>query len=332
MSRAADAIAESRAHCRRVVRRAGSSFYPCFALLKSPKREAMEALYAFLRRTDDIVDGPEPLDQRRAALNQWRQQVTSAIGGPSRGGEGSGFRVQGSGQAREAEGGKAKAAPVRRFPPSAPGFPDPSSLIPSLADALRRFRIPPEHLLAVLDGVEMDLDGRRYETFDELAAYCHKVASAVGLACIHIWGFRSQEAFEPARQCGVAFQLTNILRDLKEDAARRRIYLPLDELRQCGYSPDELLRGVADQRFDRLMATQIDRARQLYREGARLFDFLEPDGRRVFGMMTATYHAVLEEIARRPRQVLARRIRLTRWQKLRIAARWRLLPPRRFSL
>ena len=327
MSGAADAIAESRAYCHRVARRAGSSFYPCFALLKPPKREAMEALYAFLRHTDDIADGPEPLAERRAALNQWREAVMAAFRV-----QGSGFRGKAESGKRKAESGKGAGVSAHRFPLSAFRSPRPSSLIPSLADAVHRFRIPPEHLLAVLDGVQMDLDGRRYETFDELAEYCHKVASAVGLACIHIWGFRSEAAFEPARRCGLAFQLTNILRDLKEDVSRRRIYLPLSELRQCGCSPDELLRGVADQRFDRLMAIQIDRARRLYREGAELFNFLEADGRRVFGMMTATYHALLQEIARRPRQVLSRRVRLGRWQKLRIAARWRLLPPRRSSL
>jgi len=342
LSGAAHAIAESRAYCHRVARRAGSSFYPCFALLKSPKREAMEALYAFLRHTDDLADGPEPLDQRRAALSQWRNEVTSTIGGPSRAREGSVFRVQGSGDqsravsAREGSGSGGQSSDNGTDSPSiihhSSFIIHHSPVLPALSDAVRQFRIPPDHLLAVLDGVEMDLDGRRYETFDELAEYCHKVASAVGLACIHIWGFRSREAFEPARRCGLAFQLTNILRDLKEDVSRRRIYLPLNELRECGYSPDDLLRGVADQRFDRLMAIQIGRARRLYHEGAGLFDFLEPDGRRVFGMMTATYHTLLQRIARRPRQVVARRVHLGRWQKLRIAARWMLLPPRRSSL
>ena len=334
MSGAADAIAESRAHCRRVARRAGSSFYPCFALLNSPKREAMEALYAFLRRTDDIADGPEPLDQRRAALSQWRDEVTAGIRD-----QGSGIRGQGSGEEQKSESGNRKAEggpcpPLSAFPSLRASLlaSRPSPLIPALADAVQRFRIPPEHLLAVLDGVAMDLDGRRYETFDELAHYCHKVASAVGLACIHIWGFCGEAAFEPARQCGLAFQLTNILRDLKEDLSRGRVYLPLSELRECGYSTEELLRGPADQRFDRLMALQIDRARRLYREGAELYGFLEGDGHRVFGMMTATYHALLQKIASRPRHVLTGRVRLGRWQKLRIAARWRLLPPRRSSL
>jgi phytoene synthase len=201
-----------------------------------------------------------------------------------------------------------------------------------LADVCRRFCIPAEHFLAVIEGVEMDLEGRCYRTFDELTEYCDRVASAVGLVCIHVWGFRGEGALGPTRRCGLAFQLTNILRDLKEDAARGRIYLPLEDLNRCGYSPDDLARGVADERFERLMAIQIDRARGLYREGAELFDWLEPPGRRIFGMMVATYYRLLETIARQPRRVLEGRVRLSPLERLRIAARWMLLPARRAAL
>jgi phytoene synthase len=186
--------------------------------------------------------------------------------------------------------------------------------------------------LAVIEGVEMDLEGRRYRTFGELTEYCERVASAVGLVCIHVWGFRGEGALGPARRCGLAFQLTNILRDLREDAARGRIYLPLEDLDRCGYSPDELARGVADERFDRLMAVQMDRARGLYREGAELFDWLEAPGQRIFGMMAATYYGLLEAIASQPRRVLRGRVRLSLLERLRIAARWILLPARRSAL
>jgi phytoene synthase len=184
----------------------------------------------------------------------------------------------------------------------------------------------------VIEGVEMDLDGREYHTFAELAEYCDRVASAVGLACIHVWGFRGAGAFPAAQSCGRAFQLTNILRDLREDAARGRVYLPQEELDRFGYSPEDLVRGVAGERFDRLMAFQIERARLLYREGSVLIDWLERPGRRIFGMMTDTYWRLLEAIARQPRRVLSGRVRLSGWEKLRIAARWSLLPPRRSGL
>ncbi len=302
MSHPSDTLSASRAHCHRVARAAGSSFYPCFALLSPTKRAAMEALYAFLRHTDDLADGPQPLDERRRSLGVWREAVIEAIG------EGSGFGVDNRrvGQATaqshqkppEAAGGTAlslvppydprysvlgtqssvpsaqssvpstqysapgtqysvlgtqDSKPGRAGPEAADASPSESvhhssfliphsPLLPALAAAVREFCIPPEHLLAVLDGVQMDLDGHRYETFDELALYCDRVASAVGLACIYIWGFRSPQALEPARQCGRAFQLTNILRDLKEDAAAGRIYLPADDFRQSGYSAEELQR------------------------------------------------------------------------------------------
>jgi phytoene synthase len=193
-----------------------------------------------------------------------------------------------------------------------------------LADTVRRFNIPREHLLAVIDGVEMDLTPRRYETFDELERYCEHVASAVGLACIHIWGFRGPEAFEPARQAGVALQLTNILRDLKEDAAAGRVYLPLADLRQCGYSLDDLQAGVVNDAFLRLMRFEIERAEQFYRVAAGLWDWLEPDGRCIFGLMTATYRRLLKQIERRPADVLWRRVRLGSFTRLRLFARWML--------
>ncbi len=176
----------------------------------------------------------------------------------------------------------------------------------------------------MIDGVEMDLTPRRYETFDELERYCERVASAVGLACIHIWGFRGPEAFEPARQAGVALQLTNILRDLKEDAAAGRVYLPLADLRQCGYAEKDLLAGTANERFFDLMRLEIERAKQFYRGAAGLRDWLEPDGRRIFGLMTATYRRLLQQIERRPADVLRRRVRLGSMTKLRLFARWML--------
>ncbi|MHC4399116.1 MAG: phytoene/squalene synthase family protein [Planctomycetota bacterium] len=299
-------VEASYAFCQSAARAAGSNFYTCFALLRRPKRRAMHALYAFLRHTDDLADSDQPVEVRRAALARWRTSLERALS-------------------------------------DRPAAPDPdrlgrrsstleTSVMPALGAAVRRFQIPPEHLYAVLDGVEMDLDRRRYETFDELAQYCRRVASAVGMACIHIWGFHGRDAFEPADKCGVAFQLTNILRDLREDSEGGRVYLPLEDLRQFGYSPEDLAAGTADERFRRLMIFQIDRARRLYREGVALYDWLDPDGRRIFGMMVGIYGRLLEKIARRPSDVLSRRVRLSRFKKLSIAARWALLPARRPAL
>jgi len=308
MTRPAAGLEASYASCRRLARQAHSSFYPSFLLLRGPQREAMEALYAFMRHTDDLGDCPRPADERRQALARWRSMLEAALA--------------------EANG-RADFRSLEDFLSLEGSGSLGSALLPALVDTVRRFRVPTEHLFAVIEGVTMDVDGRRYRTFEELAEYCHRVASAVGLACIHIWGFRGPGAIEAARDCGLAFQLTNILRDLKQDALMGRVYLPQEDLDQCQYSPDELGRGVADERFDRLMAMEIGRAEEFYRRGAGLFDWLEPPGQRVFGMMLATYSRLLERIARRPRSVLAGRVHLSRWQKARIAARWTLLPARR---
>jgi len=311
MIRPEHAIHSSYGLCHAVARRAGSNFYPCFLLLSKPKRRAMDALYTFTRYTDDLIDNPEPTQTRREALAHWRASLETALSGN--------FDPTGiSSWLRDTR------LPADKMPGDV--------LLPALVDTVERFGIPVEFLLSVLDGVEMDLDRASYETFDDLVTYCHRVASAVGLACIHVWGFRGEEAFEPARKCGVAFQLTNILRDLEEDAQQGRIYLPMEDLRRSGYSVEDLAAGVVDDAFDRLMHLQIDRARQLYREGAELFDRLEPDGRRIFGMMTTIYHRLLERISRQPGHVFRGRVGLSRWQKLAIAARWMLLPARRSAL
>ncbi len=299
----------SYALCRRVARRSGSSFYRAFALLSRPKRQAMDALYAFLRHTDDLADGPEPVARRIAALRIWRlEEALSAQTGQT--------------PARCADYGLAASACGDT----------PRLLLPALIDTVQRFCIPPQYLHAVIDGVEMDLHPRCYNTFDELVGYCEKVAVAVGLASIHIWGFSGEEAKQPARQCGIAFQLTNILRDLKEDLAQGRLYLPLEDLQRCQYRLEDLAAGIADARFENLIALQVGRARQLYHEGSELIRWLVPESRRIFGMMVATYYRLLVEIQRHPKIVLAHRVALSPLTKLRIAARWFFLPPRRSDL
>jgi phytoene synthase len=205
------------------------------------------------------------------------------------------------------------------------------TILPAVVETVREYHIPPESLLAVLDGIEMDLEPRVYATFDELAVYCQRVASAVGLACIHIWGFHGSpgpggNVLGPSRSAGLALQLTNILRDLSEDARRGRVYLPLEDLRACGYSAEELRGGVANRPFLRLMEMEIDRAEQFYREAAELPRSLHKDGHRIFGLMMETYHALLEAIRRRPGDVFAQRIRVSRWKKLSLALRWSFLP------
>lgn len=278
----------SYAHCRQLTRRTAGNFYYSFLVLPREKRQAMSALYAFSRVTDDLGDNDQPVETRRAALANWRRALDRALDGDA-------------------------AGPV----------------LPALTDTLRRYGFSPGYLHDLIDGVEMDLDRTSYQTFDELREYCYKVASAVGLCCIHIWGFTDDAAFEPARKCGLALQLTNILRDLEEDAAEGRVYLPQEDLQRFGYSVEDLRQGVRNDRFVSLMRYEIARAEGYYQEAAELERWLGPEGKTVFGAMTAIYRGLLGEIKRLDGDVFGRRVRLSAWRKLRIAGRWLLVRPAR---
>jgi 15-cis-phytoene synthase len=182
-------------------------------------------------------------------------------------------------------------------------------LFPALADTVARHRVPPEYLRQIVTGVEMDLDHRGYETFADLRNYCEHVASAVGLACLAIWDCRDERAIRPATDCGVAFQLTNILRDQAEDVARDRMYLPREDLAQ-----------FAD-RFGDLIRFECLRASALYDSSAETERFLSGPGRRLFKLMHATYRALLGKIERDPAAVLHRRQRVSRPHKAWLAMR-----------
>jgi phytoene synthase len=278
-------------HAAKIARSSASNFWFSFLLLPRDKRRAMNALYAFLRRTDDLGDNDRPVENRRRELAAWRESLANAIDHE---------------------------------------FTDP--IFPSLIDTIEKYGIPAELLVAAIDGVESDLDRTGFETYDELEHYCYQVASTVGLACVRIWGCSSDAAFEPARACGVAFQLTNILRDLAEDAEAGRVYLPAEDLRRFGYSAEDLLEGNIDARFAQLMEFEIGRAENAYEQAAELLGYLTHDGRRVFAAMLATYRGLLEEIRESGGDVFGRRARLPWWRKLRIAAGSIVAPGRVVSI
>jgi phytoene synthase len=191
----------------------------------------------------------------------------------------------------------------------------------ALHDTVARHGIPPQYLADVLDGVEMDLEPRRFDTFADLRLYCYRVASAVGLACIHIWGFADDSAKHYAEQAGLAFQLTNILRDLGEDAGRGRIYLPTEDLTRFGYDDQRLLRGERDEPFRALMRFQVERARSFYDSSWPLVPLLPAPGRAVFLVMARTYRALLDVMEKRDFDVFSSRVRLSSWRKLLFALR-----------
>ena len=263
--------------CGDVARRQARNFYYSFLLLPADRRRAMCALYAFLRHTDDLADEPGPVAAKRRALDAWRSELDAALGGAGA---------------------------------SWPG-------LPALADTVARHGVPARHLHEVLDGVAMDLEPVAYPTFADLYAYCYRVASAVGLCCIRIWGYRSEggRAEALAEACGVALQLTNILRDVREDAQLGRIYLPREDLDRFGVVAAELNASRPSDAVRALLAYQGQRASDYYRQARPLIELVEPVGRPVLRAIVGIYSTLLDEIARRDYNVLAGRVALPPWRK-----------------
>lgn len=191
----------------------------------------------------------------------------------------------------------------------------------ALAYNVRRFAIPRRYFEEIIDGVEMDLGRARYASFEDLRLYCYRVASAVGLVCIEIFGYRNPRTRDYAESLGVAFQLTNIIRDVSEDAARGRIYLPQEDLKRFGVAEDEIVRGVDSYKFRRLMEFEVQRARSFYDDAARALP-AEDRGAMLCGeAMRSIYRALLERIARKGYGVLGRRHRLSTPRKLYLVGR-----------
>ncbi len=192
-------------------------------------------------------------------------------------------------------------------------------LHPALHRAIVDYGIPRRYLDEALDGVCTDLDVTCYDTFTDLYKYCYCVASAVGLSCIHIWGFRGDKATEYAESAGIALQLTNILRDLAEDAGRGRVYLPREDLDRFGYRVEDLQRGRRDDRFRALMRFQVERARRYYDAALPLGELLDPSGRAVYRVILRTYRGLLDAIEKCDYDVFGQRVRLSQGRKLWLA-------------
>ncbi len=277
------AIQASYHHCATVARREARNFYPSFLLLPADRRRSMCTLYAFMRETDDIADEPASIASKRAALSAWRHDLDQALLGQSA---------------------------------AWPGW-------PALADAVQRHGIPQQHLAEVIDGVEMDVEPHDFETFEELRGYCYRVASAVGLCCLPIWGFRSEGGLAErlAEDCGLALQLTNIIRDVREDARNGRIYLARDTMARFGVSADDLTAPTLNPPLRDLLAFEADRASRYYERARPLVHLVDPIGRPVLLAIVGIYRALLDEIIRRDYNVLAGRISVARWRKAAIVAR-----------
>ena len=274
-------------YCQRVARKQAKNFYYAFRTLPILKRRAIYATYAFCRMCDDIADEDMPLDEKRRQFSETRNWLTESL-------RCSGYEV----------GNDA-------LPPE----------FAALSDATAAFGIPHHYYTQVIEGVESDLVKTRFENFEELKAYCYQVASVVGLICIEVFGYEDEAAREYAIDMGIAMQLTNILRDIKEDAERDRIYIPLDEMARFGYSEDDLKQGIIDERFRSLMALQVNRARDYYQRSQKLFPLIDAGARACPKVLHLAYRSILDRIDAQGYDVFSQRIGLTTFEKLMITGR-----------
>jgi phytoene synthase len=254
-------VEKSYEHCRRIARAEARNFYYSFVLLSKPQRDAMCAIYAFMRYSDDLSDDPQRAGE--AGMQQWRSELTEALNG------------------------RFGAHPCW----------------PAFHDTVNRYKIPHRYFYDMIDGVSSDLRPRQIETFEELYQYCYQVASVVGLTIIHIFGFDNPKASELAEKCGVAFQLTNILRDVKEDEERGRVYLPREDRERFPA-------------FHDLMAFEAQRAREYYSESRPLLGMIHPRSRASLWALIEIYRRLLERIIKSDYDVMRRRIRLSTLEKI----------------
>jgi 15-cis-phytoene synthase len=191
----------------------------------------------------------------------------------------------------------------------------PHPVWPAFHYTVRRFGIPHQYFRDMIDGVASDLQPRRVETFEELYRYCYQVASVVGLTTIHIFGFDTPSALPLAEKCGVAFQLTNILRDIREDAERGRVYLPAEDLRRFGVTEDDLRAGNRSESVVKLLRFEAARARAYYDESRPLLDLIHPRSRPSLEALIAIYSRLLDRIESRNYDVFTNRVRLSALEK-----------------
>jgi phytoene synthase len=278
--------------CKGITRQHAKNFYYGFLVLPRRKREALCAVYAFMRRCDDITDNPKlSPPERRQQLDTWLDAL---------------HRAQ-------------------------QGHPTDDAILLALTDAQRRYAIPAGLLDELAHGTAMDVEETealqasgltvQYKTFDDLRLYCYRVASVVGLVCIHIFGYRDPAAEALAERCGLAFQLTNIIRDVKEDASLGRVYLPEDDLAKSGLSVSEVLTSADPARLRPVLALEADRAREFYASGDELIAYIAEDSQPALWVLINIYRGLLEKIALKQYDVFTAKVALSTWEKLRISGK-----------
>ena len=262
------------AFCQSILKKSGSNFALPLRLLSPEKRRGSNALYAFCRLADDIIDGEGALSDKSQAIDEFERMLRNALNG------------------------QVVDDPVLR----------------SIACTADRYTIPHEHLFAIVKGVRSDLTQSRYETTDDLIEYCRRVASAVGLA----WGLRrgisSEDWVPPADACGLAFQWTNILRDVVEDRERGRVYISGESFREAGCDVQDLLAGRIGSAFKVLASNEVSRANRWFAEARQLDEFLSIDGQRVFRAMYGVYRELFRSVEQAGSEVFIQRVRASKWR------------------
>jgi squalene synthase HpnC len=293
-------LAESYEQCHRIARASRSNFYAAFFLLPSSKRDALAALYAFMRLVDDVADEGADLAAKQRGLANWRAALDDAI----------------TGHEQHFDGNAAMTSPAATLGAAA-------EILPALVDTMQRYKMPARYLHDLISGAEMDLTVQTYPTFDRLREYCYRVAGTVGLTCTHVFGFTDARALDLAEKLGLAFQLTNIIRDVHEDFQLGRVYLPEEDLQRYGVSPEDFGRSEATLGVRELLRFESERAWQNYEEGARLLNLIDGDSRGALWLLVHTYSALLGRIELLDFAVFGERVRLSKPEKMMFIAKAR---------
>jgi len=270
--------------CLQIAKAAHSNFYYAFFLLPKSRRDGIVALYAFMRLIDDVADEGEDVAVKQRGLARWRAALDAAVTG--------------------------SPLPPAATPQGA------AEVLPALVDTMNRYKMPARYLHDLISGAEMDLTVRDYPTFDRLREYCYRVAGTVGLTCTHVFGFTDQRALDLAEKLGLAFQLTNIIRDVHDDYALGRGYIPQEDLERYNVEPEDFGRNEATLGVRELLRFEADRAWQNYKEGAELLRLIDPESRGTLWLLTHTYSALLARIEALDFAVFGERVRLSRAEKM----------------
>jgi len=297
-------VASSYERCQAITRAAHSNFYPAFFLLPKAKRNGIVALYAFMRLIDDVSDEAANLAEKQRGLATWRAALDQAI----------------TGQLQVFDGNAAMESPAAALPRA-------EEVLPALVDTIGCYNIPTRYLHDLISGAEMDLTIQAYPSFERLKEYCYRVAGTVGLTCAHIFGFSDPKALDLAEKLGLAFQLTNIIRDVREDYILGRVYLPDEDLARYGVAKADFGRSEATLGVHELLRFEAERAWEFYEEGAGLLSLIDEDSRGTLWLLVHTYSALLARIESVDFAVFGERVRLSKSEKLKLIAKARFGRP-----